>query len=295
MKPSSDSTPDMFDEKEGTLLNGIELHTVKAVGFSQTPIKAMCAYINETKITYLCGKGIVIYDLLTESQKSFSRGKDEGEVSTFNCFKTMYGEEYIIYATRSCKNMYPQINILNVWKSQTKSYVLYDFMAEAVIVDLLLIGQGSRFVMLSQEEKTSRIVMFNLDESAPFFNETLDIDVKGLFSLDSYSDDIYLFTESEIFNLRYVKENTLENISLDLLEGEKIVDAKLANMNEYTFVAITDQGYVVLKRILSGVQIREDLGTFETIENKSVVTKRRIPSALCVSETFVLIGYNLVE
>lgn len=57
--------PPMFDKKEGTLLNGVELHTVKGVGFNQDQIKTMACYINETKIAYLCGKNILIYDLLT--------------------------------------------------------------------------------------------------------------------------------------------------------------------------------------------------------------------------------------
>lgn len=140
----------MFDKKEGSLINGVELHTVKGVGFNQQPIKAMAYFINETKIAYLCGKSIIIYDLLTETQKSFSRSKEESGVSTFNCFKTMYGEEYIIYATKAGKNVYPQVSVLNVWKSQMKSYVLYDLDVESSITDLLLIGQGNRFVILSK-------------------------------------------------------------------------------------------------------------------------------------------------
>lgn len=117
----------------------------------------------------------------------------------------MYGEEYIIYATKAGKNAYPQVSVLNVWKSQIKTYVLYDLDADSLIVDVLLIGQGNRFVVLSKEEVSSRLIIYNLDETTPFYNESIDLDVKGIFSLDSYSDEIYLFTETEIYNLRYFK------------------------------------------------------------------------------------------
>lgn len=62
----------------------------------------------------------------------------------------MYGEEYIIYATKAGKNIYPQVSVLNVWKSQIKSYVFYDLDVESLITDVLLIGQGNRFVVLSK-------------------------------------------------------------------------------------------------------------------------------------------------
>ena len=143
----------------------------------------------------------------------------------------MYGEEYIIYATRAGKNIYPQVSVLNVWKSQTKSYVFYNLDADSVIVDVLLIDQGNRFVVLSKEEASSRFIICNLDENTPFYNESLDLEIKGISSLDSYSDDIFFFTKEEIYNLKYFKENSIEKVNINLLPSEEIVDVKLANMN----------------------------------------------------------------
>jgi hypothetical protein len=82
----------------------------------------------------------------------------------------MYGEEFIIYATKAGKNVYPQVSVLNVWKSQTKSYKLFDLDVDSLITDVLLIGQGNRFVILSKEESSSRFIIFNLDESTPYYN-----------------------------------------------------------------------------------------------------------------------------
>ena len=50
-----------------------------------------------------------------------------------------------------------------------------------------------------------------------------------------------------------------------------------------------------MKRILSGTEVREDLGYFETLEYDQVVLKRKIPSAICVSESIIVVGYHLCE
>jgi hypothetical protein len=54
----------MFDEKR-KILNGVDLHTIKGIGFNQEIIKTMACYVNETKVAYCCGRNVIIYDLLT--------------------------------------------------------------------------------------------------------------------------------------------------------------------------------------------------------------------------------------
>lgn len=55
----------MFDDKHQKLLNGVSLAVSKALGFSQKHLRSNAYSLDESKLTYVCGKNIVVYDLLT--------------------------------------------------------------------------------------------------------------------------------------------------------------------------------------------------------------------------------------
>lgn len=80
----------MFDEKKQKLLNGVGLAICKGIGFSQRQMRHNAFSLDESKLAYICGKNIVVYDLKTEIQKVFERPEDEAEVTAFSFFKTLY-------------------------------------------------------------------------------------------------------------------------------------------------------------------------------------------------------------
>mgnify|MGYP003402396862 CR=1 FL=1 len=63
----------MFDDKHQKILNGVTLSISKAVGFCQNSLKSNAYSLDESKVVYVCGKNIVVYDLLTETQRVFQR------------------------------------------------------------------------------------------------------------------------------------------------------------------------------------------------------------------------------
>lgn len=63
----------MFDEKRQKLLNGVGLAICKGVGFSQRQMRHNAFSLDESKLAYICGKNIIVYDLKTEIQKVFER------------------------------------------------------------------------------------------------------------------------------------------------------------------------------------------------------------------------------
>jgi hypothetical protein len=67
-----------------------------------------------------------VYDLLTETQKVFQRNNDEDVITAFGCFKTLYSEDYVIYAAKSTqRNIAAYVGIINIWKNSSRSYSVY--------------------------------------------------------------------------------------------------------------------------------------------------------------------------
>ena len=153
----------MLDEKDQKLLNGVSLVVAKELGFDQKDLRTNAYSLDESKLTYACGKNIIVYDLLTETQKVFQRPCEEEGITAFGCFKTLYSEDYVIYAAKSNqRNVAAYVGIINVWKNNVRSYAVQNLESEEVVVDVLFLLQGAYFVLLSQHE-TSRITIFNVE------------------------------------------------------------------------------------------------------------------------------------
>lgn len=77
MSVASRGKKPMFDDKHQKLLNGVNLGVAKALGFNQRHLRTNAYSLDESKLTYVCGKNIVVYDLLSETQKVFQRPSEE--------------------------------------------------------------------------------------------------------------------------------------------------------------------------------------------------------------------------
>ena len=114
----------MFDETNTTLLNGIKISFEKGFGFCQNDTKNSAYCIDDNRIIYILASQIVLYDLLSESQKIIDIFDYEEEVGAMIHFKNIMLEDNIIYAIHNSNKSFPSLMMHNFSKNFNQKFML---------------------------------------------------------------------------------------------------------------------------------------------------------------------------
>ena len=260
---------------------------------------------------YILASQIVLYDMLSETQKVISTFDFDESIGALLYFKNIMLEDNIIYALHTASKSFPSLVLHNFTKNFTQKIVLANLEKEEAILELSLLNDFRNVVIVSQIDKIVRLSIVETVSKDIKYSDYLSFVPIAMHAPPQYPTKVLLHSPSEIYvndiegGIRLVPLGIKKH--LDSLADpnqpntESIVQMSTSLHTDFCLYIVTDAGNLYFATLclmdhkVTSIQ-KFFLDTYATVTQagQEVLSNRR-PSCICSNEYNILIGYEHIE